>query len=116
MIASKGCDFSDLRQRGFFSKRRRYRRASGILEAVSECCPEGREREIDSGEPSPYGERSQRPEAGGLDMRMALAYSKAYSSLPGYCSLNSRNNLCANSSCFSRRAARARIILAKGRR
>jgi hypothetical protein len=36
MIASKERYFSDLRQRGFFFERRLYRRASGILEAVSE--------------------------------------------------------------------------------
>src|SRR6267378_8650975 len=55
---------------------------------------------------------NQSPEA----TDMALAYSEANSSLSGYCSLNSRNNLCARAFCFSRRAARARIILANGRR
>src|SRR5882672_11119319 len=56
--------------------------------------------------------RNQSPEA----TDMALAYSEANRSLSGYCSLNSRNNLCARAFCFSRRAARARIILANGRR
>src|SRR5258706_5959066 len=55
---------------------------------------------------------NQSPEA----TDMALAYSEANSSLSGYCSLNPRNNLCARAFCFSRRAARARIILANGRR
>ncbi len=58
------------------------------------------------------GASNQSPEA----TDMALAYSEANSSLSGYCSLNSRNNLCARAFCFSRRAARARIILANGRR
>jgi hypothetical protein len=56
--------------------------------------------------------RNQSPEAADI----ALAYSEANGSLSGYCSLNSRNNLCARAFCFSRRAARARIILANGRR
>src|SRR4029077_14069331 len=60
----------------------------------------------------PGAARNQSPEA----TDMALAYSEANSSLSGYCSLNSRNNLCARAFCFSRRAARARIILANGRR
>ena len=60
----------------------------------------------------PGAVRNQSPEA----TDMALAYSEANSSLSGYCSLNSRNNLCARAFCFSRRAARARIILANGRR
>jgi hypothetical protein len=60
----------------------------------------------------PGAGRNQSPEA----TDMALAYSEANSSLSGYCSLNSRNNLCARAFCLSRRAARARIILANGRR
>jgi hypothetical protein len=56
--------------------------------------------------------RNQSPE--GADM--ALAYSEANCLLSGYCSLNSWNNLCARAFCFSRRAARARMILANGRR
>src|SRR5260221_12973814 len=44
--------------------------------------------------------QSQSPEAAD----MALAYSEANNSLSGYCSLNSRNNLCARAFCFSRRA------------
>ena len=46
----------------------------------------------------------------------ALVYSDLNNSLSGYCSVNSRNNLCARASCFSRRAARARTILANGLR
>src|SRR6202030_3784776 len=42
----------------------------------------------------------------------ALAYSEANNSLPGYCSVNSRNNFWARGSCFSRRAARESTILA----
>jgi hypothetical protein len=61
------------------------------------------------------GEVSER-EAAGVGRLMALAYSEANSSLSGYCSLNSRSNFCARAFCFSRRAARARIILAYGRR
>src|SRR5229473_7864183 len=60
----------------------------------------------------PGASRNQSPE--GTDM--ALAYSEANCSLSGYCLVNSPNNLCARVSCFSRRAARARIILANGRR
>jgi hypothetical protein len=51
-----------------------------------------------------------------MDRLVALAYSEANSTLPGYCSLNSRDNLSDRAFCFSRRAARASIILAKGRR
>src|SRR5258706_13820560 len=56
--------------------------------------------------------QSQSPEAAD----MALAYSEANNSLSGYCSLNSRNNLCARAFCFSRRAGRGRIIFVNGRR
>jgi hypothetical protein len=55
---------------------------------------------------------NQSPE--GTDM--ALAYSEANCWLSGYCSVNSWNNRCAKAFCFSRRAARARIIFANGRR
>src|SRR6266567_8836709 len=61
-----------------------------------------------------YGHGSQRTGAACRGMPDALAYSEANNSLPGYCSVNSRNNFCARGSCFSRRAARASTILANG--
>src|SRR6266478_5293297 len=61
-----------------------------------------------------YGYESQRAGAACRGMPDALAYSEAKNSLPGYCSVNSRNNFCARGSCFSRRAARASTILANG--
>src|SRR6266436_5331841 len=61
-----------------------------------------------------YGYGSQRAGAARRGKPDALAYSKANNSLPGYCSVNPRNNFCARGSCFSRRAARASTILANG--
>src|SRR5260370_19207543 len=61
-----------------------------------------------------YGYGSQRAGAAWGGMPDALAYSEANNSLPGYCSVNPRNNFCARGSCFSRRAARASTILANG--
>src|ERR1700739_3348255 len=60
----------------------------------------------------PGAARNQSPEATDI----ALAYSEANSSLSGYCSLNSRNNLCARAFCFSRRAGTARKSFSQGRR
>src|SRR6266487_4292895 len=63
-----------------------------------------------------YGHGNQRAGAACRGMPDALAYSEANNSLPGYCSVNARNNFCARGSCFSRRAARASTILANGLR
>src|SRR5438552_17451503 len=63
-----------------------------------------------------YGHGSQRAGAACRGMPDALAYSEANNSLPGYCSVNSRNNFRARGACFSRRAARASIMLADGLR
>ena len=63
-----------------------------------------------------YGWGSQRTGAACRDFPDALAYSEANSSLPEYCSVNSRNNCCARAPCFSRRAARASTIFANGLR
>src|SRR5712675_2948159 len=59
--------------------------------------------------------RIQRVSFGCTGGSRALAYSVANCWFCGYCSVSSRNNFCARASCFSRRAARARIILAKGK-
>src|SRR5260370_16876725 len=61
-----------------------------------------------------YGYESQRAGVACRGMPDALAYSEANNSLPGYCSVNPRNNFCARGSCFSRRAARATTIFANG--
>src|SRR5260370_41255086 len=61
-----------------------------------------------------YGYESQRAGVACRGMPDALAYSEANNSLPGYCSVNPRNNFSARESCFSRRAARASTILANG--
>src|SRR5713226_2573160 len=61
-----------------------------------------------------YGYGSQRAGAACRGVPDALAYSEANNSLPGYCSVNPRNNFCAGRSCFSRRAARASTIFANG--
>src|SRR6266568_9087540 len=61
-----------------------------------------------------YGHGSQRAGAACRGTPDALAYSEANNSLPGYCSVNPRNNFRARGSCFSRRAARASTIFANG--
>src|SRR5260370_42550738 len=58
-----------------------------------------------------YGYGSQRAGAGWGVMPDGLAYSEANNSLPGYCSVNPRNNFCASGSRFCRRAPRAITIL-----
>src|SRR6266404_8879567 len=58
--------------------------------------------------------RIQRVWGGCTGGSRALAYSEGNCWFCGYCSVSSRDNFCARASCFSRRAARARIILAKG--
>src|SRR5260370_22743784 len=63
-----------------------------------------------------HGYGSQRAGAACRGMPDALAYSEANNSLPGYGSVNPRNNFCARGCCFSRRAARASTILANGLR
>src|SRR6266851_2524360 len=62
------------------------------------------------------GNGSQRAGGACRGMPDALACSEANNSLPGYCSVNSRNSFCARAFCFSRRAAKASTILPNGLR
>src|SRR5260370_41652366 len=61
-----------------------------------------------------YGYENQRAGAACKGMPDALAYSEANNSLPGYCSVNSRNNFCSRGSCCSPRAARTSTTFANG--
>ena len=46
-------------------------------------------------------QRTRQTTSGETGILDALAYSEAWSSLAGYCSLNSRSNFCASATCSS---------------